>query len=282
MLQVIKKIRSATRVLPLWAKSTGSRAALTWGVYRAKTAIGFPEPLSLKIKPRQAKYPLIARLGGSSDMNVFEQIFIVHQYACMRYIASPRLILDLGANVGYASAYFLSCFPTATVVAVEPDPDSSELCRKNLEPYADRARVVRGAVWSKRSKLVLSRGTFGDGREWATEVRESAGGEDDAAVDGWDVPSLLQLAGGQHIDLLKIDIEGSELEIFGDNSSSWLSKVRNICIELHGTDCKEVFLHALKDFEYDLRSSEELTIAANLRPKTRSVRLAPDQTFPRH
>ena len=152
---------------------------------------------------------------------------------------------------------------------MEPDPGNFELCRKNLEPYGDRAKVVAGAVWSKRGKLVLSRGTFGDGREWATQVRAMESQGDEATVEGWDIPSLLQLAGETQIDLLKVDIERSELELFGgEGSQAWLPKVRNICIELHGRECQEVYLHALEDFDYEPGRSGELTISRNLRPKT--------------
>jgi hypothetical protein len=48
---------------------------------------------------------------------------------------------------------------------------------------------------------------------------------------------------------------------------------------LHGPDCKEVFLDALKDFDYDLGSSGELTVSWNLQPKATSDRLAPDQNL---
>ena len=95
-------------------------------------------------------------------------------------------------------------------------------------------------------------------------------GEDDATVDGWDIPSLLELSGGREIDLLKVDVEGSELEIFDNNSSRWLPKVRNICIELHGPDCEEAFLRALGDFDYDLGLFGELTVCWNLRRKSSS------------
>ena len=200
-------------------------------------------------------------------MDVFGQIFVGEEYASLRDISSPRLVMDLGANVGYSSAYFLSRFPSATLVAVEPDPDNFEQCRKNLSPYGNRVHLVLGGVWSKRSRLALSRGAFGDGREWATQVRESDGDNDEAAVEGWDIPSLLELVGGERIDLLKVDIERSELSVFGANFSSWLPKVRNICIELHGTDCREVFLNALRDFDYELAFSGELTVCRNLRRK---------------
>jgi FkbM family methyltransferase len=174
--------------------------------------------------------------------------------------------LDLGANVGYSSAYLLSCFPNATVVAIEPDPDNLEVCRENLAAYGERAKVVRGGVWSKRARLKLSR-EAGAGRDWAVQVRESTDTEDKATVEAWDVPSLLQLAGETQIDLLKCDIERSEIEVFGPTSAAWLSQVRNICIELHGPDCKQVFLDALKDFDYDITTFGELTICRNLHRK---------------
>ncbi|HEY9141580.1 MAG TPA: FkbM family methyltransferase [Bryobacteraceae bacterium] len=227
----------------------------------------------MTIKPSYVLHPVVARLRGSSDMNVFSQIFAWEEYACLRSVSSPRWILDLGANAGYSSAYFLSCFPTAKVIAVEPDPDNCDLCRRNLAPYGKRARVVPGAAWSTRARLVLSRGTFGDGREWATQVFFSADRE--GLVEGYDIPSLLEMTGGEPIDILKVDVERSELEIFGDNSSSWLPKVRNICIELHGADCREVFLRALKDFDYDLGTSAELTLCRNLRRKATPVRPVP-------
>jgi len=196
-------------------------------------------------------------------MNVFSQIFLRDEYACLRNISPPSFILDLGANVGYSSAYFLNCFPAATVLAVEPDPDNFELCRKNLAPYGDRVHVVRGAVWSKRCKLTLSRSAFGDGREWATQVHEGEVDNDEEFVESWDVSSLMELAGIQDVDLLKVDIERSELEVF-KFTSAWLKNVRTICIELHGDDCREVFFGALKEFQYSAESSGELTICRNL------------------
>jgi FkbM family methyltransferase len=202
-----------------WIKSVGWRAAVTWTVFRIKKRLGFRQPAELKIKPRQVRHPVAIRLGGSSDLSVFFQIFVFEEYACMRDVPSPSFIVDLGANVGYTSAYFLSCFPDARVLAVEPDPDNFELCRRNLSPYGDRAQVVLGAVWSQRSRLILSRGTFGEGLDWAIQVRPCEGKEDVATVDAWDVPSLLELAGEEHIALLKVDIEKSELELFDDGSS---------------------------------------------------------------
>jgi FkbM family methyltransferase len=200
-------------------------------------------------------------------MDVLEQIFKETQYACVAGVQSPRVIFDLGANVGYASAYFLSRFPAAEVMAVEPDPGNYEICCKNLSPYGPRARVILGAVWSHRRKLVLLRGAYRDGREWTTQVLATDNPDDAATVDAWDIPSLLKLAGHNHIDILKVDIERSDVELFSNGSRQWLPNVRNMCIELHDEDCERAFFGALQDYEFDLSRSGELTVCLNLRPR---------------
>ena len=79
-----------------------------------------------------------------------------------------------------------------------------------MAPYGDRAKVVEGTVWPASGHLVLSRGTFGDGREWTTEVRPANLGES-ASVTAWDLPALCPW---DEIDILKTDIEGSEKALF--------------------------------------------------------------------
>jgi FkbM family methyltransferase len=211
------------------------------------------------------------RTEPSSDSSVFWEIFLRKVYRCVTDLPAPELILDLGANVGYASAYFLNRYPSARVVAVEPDPETGALCRRNLAPYGFRAHVGAGAAWPETAPLVLMRGSFGDGREWATQVRERSVGEAGRRVQGWDVGSLIGMAGAPRVDLLKVDIERSELELFGRNVHTWLPRVDNICIELHGSDCRETFFRALNGYQYDLESTERLTVCRNLRLKAGPV-----------
>jgi FkbM family methyltransferase len=208
------------------------------------------------------------RLRGSSDSAVFDQIFIDEEYSCLRDLEDVRVGLDLGANVGFSSAYFLSQFPNSRFIAVEPDDRNIAICRTNLRPYGGRVRLLHGAVWSKTTTLCLSKGAFGDGREWATTVHEATPEGELGSINAWDVSSLIEMAGGDMVDLLKIDIEGAELHVFGPEAQLWLPRVRNICIELHGKECSERFFSALARFDYDLSESGELTICRNLRPQT--------------
>ena len=267
-LHIPTKIQDHIRLLTGLLTTAGPSAALRWELLRSATKLGFSEPAEWRVRPHPVAYPLRVRLRGSSDMAVFDQIFIRREYSWLRDLKEPSLVLDLGAYVGFSSAYFLSIFPRARVLAVEPYEPNVAKCRANLSPYGDRVRILHGAVWSRRASLRLLTGAFGDGREWTTQVEECLEEEaPDVGIQAWDLRSLIDMSGRDMVDLLKIDIERAELSVFGEGSAAWLDRVRNICIELHGKDCEEVFFRALNDFDYDLGYFGELTICRNLRRK---------------
>jgi FkbM family methyltransferase len=245
----------------------GTTSTLQWALIRIGSQFHLNWPGSWRVHPRQVQRELLVRLRGSSDMNVFNQVFIRQEYSSLRHLENVLMVLDLGANVGYSSACFLSCFPNSRVVAVEPDERNVAVCKANLEPYGDRVQLLHGAVWSECTTLCLARGAFGDGREWATQVVRPTDGKT-GSVRAWDVGSLMDIAGAAQVDLLKVDIERAELAVFSDTAKKWLAKVRNICIELHGPDCEEAFFNALADFDYELSRAGELTICKNIRPKS--------------
>jgi FkbM family methyltransferase len=246
----------------------GARATLEWSWFRfrqLKGYFGMKEP-PWNVRPSAVMHPLTVRRGRTSDLRVFEQIFLLDEYYCLRDVQEVSLVLDLGANVGFSSAYFLSSFPHANLVAVEPDAGNCAVCAANLAPYGNRAVLMRGAVWSRRTKLRVSESSRGMGDEWGRRMEEAP--QSDAAIDAWDIGSLMDITGFQKADLVKIDIEGSEAAVFGNEANTaWLSRTRNVCIELHGRECKDAFFKALKGFEYDLSYSHELTICRNLRAR---------------
>ena len=202
---------------------------------------------------------------GTSDYDALTQIFIDREYEPLDCLTSVKTILDCGANVGYSSVYFLERFPSARVIALEPDPQNAWLCRKNLARYGNRAQVVAAALWDHPARLSLVRGEYGDGREWATQVCATRSGEDFSGgeVAATDMPSVLSLCGTDPIDILKIDIERSELVVF-QGPTKWLSRVRNIAIELHDDDCKRVFFGAMDNYRFHVVRSGELTICLDI------------------
>jgi FkbM family methyltransferase len=88
----------------------------------------------------------------------------------------------------------------------------------------------------------------GDKRGWATQVLNVGDRAECGDVQAWDVNQLVNMVGTKTVQLLKIDIERSELALFGDTAKTWLPRVRNICIELHGPDLPRGILLSVAKF----------------------------------
>ena len=122
---------------------------------------------------RRSRYPLSARTH-STDFIVFGQTFVSEPYACLDDLTNVDLIVDCGANVGFVSAFLLSQFPTASLVAIEPDPDTFQILQRNLTPYGSRARAEL-AESGRTTRICASRSVpievVGRGRGRSANVR---------------------------------------------------------------------------------------------------------------
>jgi FkbM family methyltransferase len=209
------------------------------------------------LRSRLARHPLWCR-AASSDYFVFQQIFTERVYSCFDDLENVNLILDLGANVGFSSAYFLSRFPSCTVLAVEPDAQNFAMLEKNLKPYADRAKLVQGAAWSESTTLHFETSSLQPMGEWGRRVSSSE--VSGPSIKAYDIASLLRLTSHDRFSIVKMDIEGAEQEVFSRNYKFWLDCTDNICIELHGDACKKIFHEAIEDRNFILSNSGELTV----------------------
>ena len=65
---------------------------------------------------------------------------------------------------------------------------------------------------------------------------------------------------GNRVSIVKIDIEGAEVPIFSEDCRSWLPRVDNIVIELHGEAAEKIFAQAIEGADYSFSQPGELTI----------------------
>lgn len=211
----------------------------------------------MKLTARESEHPLFAR-RGTSDLSVFDQIFSLREYRCLDHLQGVQTIVDAGANVGYSSAWLLTRFPQARVVAIEPDRANFAVAARNLAPYGARASLFNGALWWEDSTLSFDSDYGDEGDEWSRRVTaaEDAKGDVEAIsvttlMDRWNMPS---------IDILKIDIEGAEEAVFGAKDLSWLDRVRALVIELHGPSCEAALAKAMEGRRFDISCCDELIV----------------------
>ena len=216
------------------------------------------------LRARDVEHPLICR-AGTSDLNVFRDVFIRSEYSVLDDAANVRFIVDCGANVGFASAYLLSRFPAAELTAVEPDDGNFRALARNLRPYGERVTVLHGGIWTDEVPLTMYDEPYRDGAEWTRQVREALPDEL-ATIPGIDIGTLLDRSGHQRISLLKIDIEGAEAAIFADDRSHlWLDRVDNLIVELHDDsqfgDATSAFERAIRGLPFACSRREGPSVA---------------------
>lgn len=133
------------------------------------------------------------------------------------------VIYDCGANVGVSVLYFKKLYPGSRIRAFEPDPKVFECLQQNMQQNKiSGVELINKAVW-KNSEGV----SFGS--------EGADGGSIYFAGNKTVLPSVRLkelLAGEQEIDLLKMDIEGAEVEVLKDCVSE-LNKVRYLFVEYH-------------------------------------------------
>ena len=169
--------------------------------------------------------------AGTSDSASYRQVLIDGAFVPLADMQDVRLVVDAGANVGFATVWFLDTFPDCEVMAIEPEPGNFAAMCENIGPHIRRVVPLQGALWPNHAPLIVEPGKFRDGREWSTQVRECEPGECYSCF-GFSVPNLLKTTTHERIDILKIDIEGAEAKLFAE-SCEWLDHVRVLVVELH-------------------------------------------------
>ena len=172
-------------------------------------------------------------------------------------------IIDAGSNIGLTSVYLSKHFPDSKFITVEPDSSNFDSIVYNLETNGILDAVkVKGGLWSRNTNLELVN-DFRDQKEWAIRVEET---QEVGDLKAFSIQHLMKENQLETIDILKMDIEGSEKEVFTGAKAdvSFLSNTKCIAIEIHDEfDCREAIYKILKDYNFDFFESGELTIGIN-------------------
>lgn len=77
----------------------------------------------------------------AGDIDIFYEIFYKKVYE-LPHSEDKQMIIDAGANIGFATLYFLSRMPNAIIYCIEPDPDNFTFLQKNLQAYISSGKVI--------------------------------------------------------------------------------------------------------------------------------------------
>jgi len=207
---------------------------------------------------------------AGSDEYTFHEIVTKQVYARLsESVPGCRWILDIGGNIGLASRFFADAYPESTLFVVEPDAANYALLTRNLAGLirSRRCRARRVAVWGSDCLLAVTPPPQGN-RFDAIQVVKANPGQGDQTVEGVSMAEVLADAGFPHVDLMKVDIEGSEIELF-KSDLGWLNRVNAIAIEFHQNSRSESqFDQIMERHGFAIDDSESHTVIATRMNKT--------------
>jgi len=184
----------------------------------------------------------------------FKEIFVDEYYRFESNSENP-VIFDCGANVGTSCVYFKKLYPGSRITAFEANPEVANILKENLRNngIAD-IRLLNKAVWINSEGLEMGLESAD-----ASSIHMKLN-----RVKVESVRLRVYLEKEERIDMLKMDIEGAEVNVLIDCKEN-LSKVRNIFIEFHSYRNEKQRLSEIinilesNNFRYFMKQPEDRT-----------------------
>lgn len=212
------------------------------------------------------KHPCYFR-PNSGDINTFREIFLREEYAIeLPNNFSPINVIDAGANIGFTTLFLAKQYPTANIISLEPDQKNFELLKQNTSRY-ENISPIQVALWDKSGFIEVKDNGYGVRGFMIEEGTENS----ITAMPSTTLAELVNQFKLVSIDILKIDIEGSEKEVFSSGSEKWLHITKCIIIELHDRmkpGCSQAVFKALSlyNFECSIKGENLVFINRDLIP----------------
>ena len=181
-------------------------------------------PVRLEVRLKGGPRVLL-RPPPAEDYGAARGVFCVLDYADPRPSPRPvRRVVDLGANIGCSCLFWLREYPECTVEAFEPHAVHLEMLHENLRRNGVESRVVvhSAAAGVRQGSMFLS----DQGMSSRVSPEGRPGDQRVSVVD------FFELMGDRPIDLLKIDVEGSEYSLLADARFPQL-RARTLVLEWH-------------------------------------------------
>ena len=168
-------------------------------------------------------------LNELSFRHVFREVFVQGSYMFSGKTPDP-VVVDCGSNIGLPILFFKALYPQARVIGFEPDPCTFAVLSENVSANKLCDVELHNVALTGDDRQI----EFYVSPEQAGSLMMSAHRERQpgAAIT---VPGRrLSLYVPEHVDLMKMDIEGSEGVVMRElEASGILSRIHQIHLEYH-------------------------------------------------
>jgi FkbM family methyltransferase len=126
------------------------------------------------------------------------------------------------------------------------------MLKRNTSSYKD-IQLLKNGIWDKSCTLYLI--DLGEGHASFRVTEKRPDNNVIAEIEAISIDDLMQKFNLQQVDLLKMDIEGSEYNCFEKEEATWIDKASCIAIEIHEhmyPGCKALIDRSLGQRKYEL------------------------------
>jgi FkbM family methyltransferase len=186
----------------------------------------------------------LALRPGAGDIFVLFEVLMDQCYDILHTVLVPdevNVIVDCGANIGITSLFLASRYPNARIYSIEPNPENFELLKRNTAGEPNIVAIHGAIVGVPRTSVRLTTHKAA----WENFITEDDEGLEVPAVTIEQICTDYRLS---RVDLLKVDIEGAEKEMF--ENSSFLRRVGFVIVELHGDYDLATFSHDIAPWSF--------------------------------
>jgi FkbM family methyltransferase len=240
-MQFVKEIQHLLDVLSI-VPSTRERLKLMW-LWLAlllRQNGKLERDVSAKLTWQGPNGLLTATVSDLSELKIIREIFFGREYAPPEGL-DPEVIVDLGSNAGFSVLFFKSLYPQARIVAVEPHPDTFRRLRLNTA-HLGRVDLVNAAVTDHDGQATLYSGT----ESWSAALTSAADRATATVIPAVTLGRLADDLALPTIDLLKMDIEGTESQVLASSQPA-LRHTQSVIFEYHQEHHEEGTLWTLLD-----------------------------------
>ena len=194
--------------------------------------------------------------SGTADPFVLYQVLLKSGKKAEYYVPPalrPEIILDIGSNIGASIIYFHEKFPDAKIFGFEPHPDTFRILQKNVAQLRG-VMVFNYGLGAARQRIAVRADNVNFGAFNTRDIFKDRGHP--AAPVECEVRRLddvLRELGIAQIDLIKIDCEGAEAEVFSTLPDEILNQCQWIVGEFHDHTGFEVLARLAPHFHLDLK-----------------------------
>jgi FkbM family methyltransferase len=165
----------------------------------------------------------------------------------------PKVILDIGSNIGSSIIYFHQQFPEAKIFGFEPHPDTFRVLQKNVG-HLPGVTIFNCALGATRQRIIARSDQVHFGRfNILGRFKDHGFPASPIECEVQRLDEVLREIGIAQIDLIKIDCEGAEADVFSTLSDEILNQCQWVVGELHDHTGFDVLARLARHFHLDLK-----------------------------